>query len=121
MNVKIKARGKLKILLPLIFSVLIAGVAYAEDEERQADPIQQDKLEAGKEGLFSSAVSGVMVLRVSEMVPRMIVCSPSRGTLPREPSRSDGPTPESCQEIKTSLTQLHMVFQVRPCRHGLVF
>ena len=56
MNVKIKARGKLKILLPLIFSVLIAGVAYAEDEERQADPIQQDKLEAGKKVYFKRCV-----------------------------------------------------------------
>ena len=56
MNVKIKARGKLKILLPLIFSVLIAGVAYAEDEERQADPIQQDKLEVGKKVYFKRCV-----------------------------------------------------------------
>ena len=56
MSIKIKARGKLKILLPLIFSVLIAGVAYAEDEERQADPIQQDKLEAGKKVYFKRCV-----------------------------------------------------------------
>ena len=56
MNVKIKARGKLKILLPLIFSVLIAGLAYAEDEERQADLIQQDKLEAGKKVYFKRCV-----------------------------------------------------------------
>ena len=46
MNIKIKARGKLRILLPLIFSVLIAGVAYAED--MPADPIKQDLLETGK-------------------------------------------------------------------------
>ena len=56
MNIKVKARGKLKILLPLIFSVLIAGLAYAEDEERQADPIQQDKLEAGKKVYFKRCV-----------------------------------------------------------------
>jgi len=56
MNIKIKTRGKLKILLPLIFSVVIAGVAYAEDEERQADPIKQDLLEAGKKVYFKRCV-----------------------------------------------------------------
>jgi len=56
MNIKIKARGKLRILLALLFSVLIAGVAYAEDEERQADLIQQDKLEAGKKVYFKRCV-----------------------------------------------------------------
>ena len=56
MNIKIKARGKLRILLPLIFSVLIAGLAYAEDEERQADPIKQDLLEVGKKVYFKRCV-----------------------------------------------------------------
>jgi len=45
MNIKAKTGKTLKILLALLFSVLIAGVAYAED--RPADLIQQDKLEAG--------------------------------------------------------------------------
>ena len=47
MNIKVKARSKLKILLPLLFSVLLAGTASAEDEEMPADPIKQDLLEAG--------------------------------------------------------------------------
>jgi len=46
MNIKAKTGKTLKILLALLFSVLIARVAYAEDIP--ADPIQQDKLEAGK-------------------------------------------------------------------------
>ena len=51
MNIKVKARSKLKILLPLLFSVLLAGTASAEDVP--ADLIQQDKL-VGKEGLFQA-------------------------------------------------------------------
>ena len=47
MNIKVKARSKLKILLPLVFSVLLAGTALAA-EDVPSDPIQQDKLEAGK-------------------------------------------------------------------------
>jgi len=54
MNIKIKARGKLRILLPLIFSVLLAGTALGE--ERQADPIKQDLLEAGKKVYFKRCV-----------------------------------------------------------------
>jgi len=118
MDIKIKARGKLKILLPLLFSVLLAGTASAEDVKGRQ--IQSSKICLKRERRFiSSAVSGVMELKVSEMAPRMIVCSPNRGTLPRGPSRSDGPTPESCQEMRISLTPLQMVFQVRPCRHGV--
>ena len=56
MNIKVKARSKLKILLPLLFSVLLAGTASAEDEERQADPIKQDLLEAGKKVYFKRCV-----------------------------------------------------------------
>ena len=56
MNIKIKARGKLKILLPLMFSVLLAGTVAAETEERQADPIKQDLLEAGKKVYFKRCV-----------------------------------------------------------------
>lgn len=55
MDIKIKARGKLKILLPLVFSVLIAGVAYAEDD-MPADLIKQDLLEAGKKVYFKRCV-----------------------------------------------------------------
>jgi len=47
MNIKVKARGKLKILLPLVFSVLLAGTALAA-EDVPADLIQQDKLEEAK-------------------------------------------------------------------------
>ena len=53
---KIKTGKKLKLFLPLIFSVLIAGVAYAEDEERQADPIKEDLLEKGKKVYFKRCV-----------------------------------------------------------------
>ena len=56
MNIKAKTGKTLKILLALLFSVLIAGVAYAEDEDRPADPIQQDKLEAGKKVYFKRCV-----------------------------------------------------------------
>ena len=54
MNIKVKARSKLKILLPLLFSVLLAGTASAEDVP--ADLIQQDKLEAGKKVYFKRCV-----------------------------------------------------------------
>ena len=54
MNIKTTTGKTLKILLALLFSVSIAGVAYAED--RQADPIQQDKLEAGKKVYFKRCV-----------------------------------------------------------------
>ena len=54
MNIKTKTGKTLKILLALLFSVLIAGVAYAED--MPADPIQQDKLEAGKKVYFKRCV-----------------------------------------------------------------
>jgi len=54
MNIKAKTGKTLKILLALLFSVLIAGVAYAED--RPADLIQQDKLEAGKKVYFKRCV-----------------------------------------------------------------
>lgn len=54
MNIKTKTGKTLRILLALLFSVLIAGVAYAED--RPADPIQQDKLEAGKKVYFKRCV-----------------------------------------------------------------
>jgi len=55
MNIKAKTGKTLKILLALLFSVLIAGVAYA-DEDMPADPIQQDKLEAGKKVYFKRCV-----------------------------------------------------------------
>ncbi|SVD79740.1 uncharacterized protein METZ01_LOCUS432594, partial [marine metagenome] len=51
---KIKTGKKLKFLLPLIFSVLFAGAAFAE--ERQADPIKEDLLEAGKKVYFKRCV-----------------------------------------------------------------
>jgi len=54
MNIKTKAQRTLKIFLALLFSVMIAGVAYAED--MPADPIQQDKLEAGKKVYFKRCV-----------------------------------------------------------------
>jgi len=54
MNIKTKAQKTLKIFLALLFSVMIAGVAYAED--MPADPIQQDKLEAGKKVYFKRCV-----------------------------------------------------------------
>ena len=50
---KIKTGKKLKFLLPLIFSVLFTGTTLAQ-EERQADPIKEDLLEAGEEGLFQA-------------------------------------------------------------------
>ncbi len=56
MNIKAKTGKTLKILLALLFSVLIAGVAYAEDEDRPADPIKQDLLEAGKKVYFKRCV-----------------------------------------------------------------
>ena len=56
MNIKVKARSKLKILLPLLFSVLLAGTVAAETEERQADLIKQDLLEAGKKVYFKRCV-----------------------------------------------------------------
>ena len=55
MNIKTKTGKTLKILLALLFSVLIAGVAYAA-EDMPADPIQQDKLEAGKKVYFKRCV-----------------------------------------------------------------
>ena len=117
MNIKAKTGKTLKILLALLFSVLIAGVAYAED--MPADLIQQDKLEAGKKVYFKRCVWCHGVEGVGDG-PLMIVCSPSRGTLPRGPLRSDGPTPESCQEMKISLRRLPMVFQVRLCLPGVI-
>ena len=54
MNIKVKAWSKLKILLPLLFSVLLAGTASAEDVP--ADLIQLDKLEAGKKVYFKRCV-----------------------------------------------------------------
>ena len=52
MNIKTKTGKTLKIILALLFSVLIVGVAYAED--LPADPILQDKLEAGKKSIFQA-------------------------------------------------------------------
>jgi hypothetical protein len=50
MNIKITTGKMLKILLVLMFSLLLTGTAAAEDVP--ADPIQQDKLEAGKKSIF---------------------------------------------------------------------
>ena len=54
MNIKTKTGKTLKILLALLFSVLLAGTALAEDVP--ADPIQQDKLEQGKKVYFKRCV-----------------------------------------------------------------
>ncbi|HIE43148.1 MAG TPA: c-type cytochrome [Nitrospinaceae bacterium] len=54
MNIKITTGKILKILLVLTFFVLLTGTAAAEDVP--ADPIQQDKLEAGKKVYFKRCV-----------------------------------------------------------------
>jgi mono/diheme cytochrome c family protein len=54
MNIKITTGKMLKILLVLMFSFLLTGTASAEDVP--ADPIQQDKLEAGKKVYFKRCV-----------------------------------------------------------------
>ena len=54
MNIKITTGKMLKILLVLMFSFLLTGTAAAEDVP--ADPIQQDKLEAGKKVYFKRCV-----------------------------------------------------------------
>ena len=54
MNIKITTGKMLKILLVLMFSLLLTGTAAAEDVP--ADPIQQDKLEAGKKVYFKRCV-----------------------------------------------------------------
>jgi len=55
MITKIKTGKKLRFLLPFMFSVLFAGTALAQ-EERQADPIKEDLLEAGKKVYFKRCV-----------------------------------------------------------------
>ena len=54
MNIKITTGKMLKVLLVLMFSVLLTGTAAAEDVP--ADPIQQDKLEKGKQVYFKRCV-----------------------------------------------------------------
>ncbi len=54
MKIKITTGKILKILLVLTFFVLLTGTAAAEDVP--ADPIQQDKLEAGKKVYFKRCV-----------------------------------------------------------------
>ena len=120
MNIKTKTGKTLKILLALLFSVLIAGVAYAED--MPADPIQQDKLEAGKKVYFKRCVWCHGVEGVGD--------GPSHDRLFTKPRNfiqgtfkirwtDSGELPRD-QEMKTLLILLRTVLQVRLCLPGVI-
>jgi len=53
---KIKTGKKLRFLLPLVLSVILAGTVASAEEERQADPIKTDLLEKGKKVYFKRCV-----------------------------------------------------------------